>query len=168
MNLYSIFSFLFIIGVVLAGVFTTITPKEYHMFADLPAIFLVIGGTIGAAAVTVQINRVGLLLKAFFIRLVKGERNNYSLIIKEIMKTSESYRGGGAITDLMKGVSDPFLKEGLQLIEDNIVKGEELFELLEDRVSNMYARYSEEAARFKNLGKYTEEIRISLLIAFIY
>ena len=154
MNLYSIFGFIFIIAVVLAGVVTTITPKEYHMFADLPAIFLVLGGTLGAASVTVQINRVGLLLKAFFIRLVKGKRKNYSLVIKEIMIASEGYRRGDAISEIIKGANDPFLQEGLQLIEDNIIKGEELIEMLEDRITNMHGHYSEEANRFKNLGKY--------------
>lgn len=154
MNFYSIFGFIFIIAVTMAGIVTTITPKEYHMFADLPAIFLVLGGTLGAAAITVQINRVGQLLKAFFVRLVKGKRNSYSLVIKEIMSASEGYRRGDSLVDVIGQVKDPFLKEGLQLIGDNIIKEDELFEMLEDRISNMHVHYAEEANRFKNLGKY--------------
>jgi chemotaxis protein MotA len=154
MNLYSILSFVFIIGVTLAGIVTTITPKEYHMFADLPAIFLVLGGTLGAAAVTLQIDRVGVLLKAFFTRLITGKRKGYSLVIKEVMTISEAYRRGEAIGELKKQVSDAFLSEGLQMMEDNIIKGEDLFEILEDRLTNMHKHYSEESNRFKNLGKY--------------
>ena len=70
------------------------------------------------------------------------------------MTTSEAYRRGDAISELVKTVTDPFLREGLQLMEDNIIKGDELIEMLEDRISNMYVLYSEEANRFKNLGKY--------------
>jgi chemotaxis protein MotA len=154
MNIYSILSFLFLIAVVFAGIVTSIKPTEYHLFKDWPAILLVIGGTIGAAAITVQINRVGLLLKAFFIRLIKGKRRDYAAIIKEIMITSELHRQGSNIPNLMDKVNDPFLREGLQMIEDNVIKGDDLFNLLEDRVSNMYTHYAEEASKFKNLGKY--------------
>jgi chemotaxis protein MotA len=154
MNIYSILGFVFLIAVMIGGVVTTIKPTEYHLISDLPALFLVIGGTLGAAAITVQINRLGLLIKAFFIRIVKGKRNDYKILIKEIMQASESYRRGEAITGLLAKVNDPFFKEGLQLIDDNILKGEELFEVLEDRIGNMYTHYAEEANRFKNLGKY--------------
>lgn len=40
------------------------------------------------------------------------------------------------------------------MLQDNIIKGEELFDMLEDRIANMYSHYSDEANRFKNLGKY--------------
>ncbi len=154
MNIFSMTSLLFILGVVAAGIVTTITPKEYHMFADLPALFLVLGGTLGAAAITVQINRVGLLLKAFFLRLLKGKRIYYKNIIKEIMELAEEYRGGATLSSLKEKSKEPFIKEGFQMMEDNIIKGEELFELLEERIENMHHHYSEEANRFKNLGKY--------------
>lgn len=154
MNFYSILGFVFLLAVMFAGIVTTIKPSEYHFFGDLPAIFLVLGGTLGAAAITVQINRLGILLKSFFVRLVKGKRNDYKLLIKEIMGASEGYRRGEAINALLGKVKDPFFKEGLQLIDDGVIKGEDLFEVLEDRIGNMYTHYSEEANRFKNLGKY--------------
>lgn len=154
MNIFSLASLVFIIGVVILGIITTITPKEYHMFADLPAIFLVLGGTLGAAAITVQINRLGLLLKAFFIRLLTGKRIYYKNIIKDMMGLAEEYRGGATISSLKEKSKEPFIIEGLQMMEDNIIKGEDLFELLEERVENMFHHYSEEANRFKNLGKY--------------
>ena len=154
MNIFSILGFVFILAVMVGGVVTTISPKEYHLFADLPAIFLVIGGTIGAAAVTIQINRVGTLLKVFFIRILKGQRTEYTKVIKDLMIIAEAYRGGESIPNLIERTKDHFLKEGLQMFEDNILKGDELFNVLEDRVANMHAHYSEEAARFKNLSKY--------------
>lgn len=154
MNIFSLASLVFIIGVVILGIITTITPKEYHMFADLPAIFLVLGGTLGAAAITVQINRLGLLLKAFFIRLLTGKRIYYKNIIKDMMALAEEYRGGATLSFLKEKSKEPFIIEGLQMMEDNIIKGEDLFEMLEERVENMFHHYSEEANRFKNLGKY--------------
>ena len=154
MNLFSIFGFIFLLAVLGGGVVTTISAKEYHLFADLPAIFLVIGGTAGAAAITMQINRVGILLKTFFNRLIRGKRVEYTKVIKDLMIIAESYRRGDSITSQIEKTDDLFLKEGLQMIDDNILKGDELFDLLEERVSYMFEHYIEEAAKFKNLGKY--------------
>lgn len=154
MNIFSVASLIFILVVVAGGIVTTITPKEYHMFADLPAIFLVLGGTFGAAAITVQINRIGLLLKGFFLRLIKGKRIYYKTVIQEIMTLAEEYRNGATIASLIEKTNEPFLKESLQMVEDNIIKGDDLEEMLEERIDNMYIHYSEEANRFKNLGKY--------------
>lgn len=154
MNIFSILGLLLLLGVVGAGVVTTITPKEYHMFADLPAIFLVVGGTLGVASITVQINRVGTLVKIFFIRLIKGKRIDYKNVIKEIMLSSESYRRGDSLPEIITSANDHFLKEALQLIDDNVVKGEELFDLLEDRVRNMHRHHGDESNRFKSLAKF--------------
>ncbi|MEA9357693.1 MotA/TolQ/ExbB proton channel family protein [Bacteriovorax sp. PP10] len=154
MNFFSILGFFFILAVMFGGVVTTISAKEYHLFADLPAIFLVVGGTAGAAAITMQINRVGRLLKVFFNRLLRGKRVEYSNIIKDLMIIAEAYRRGDSIATVIEKTNDHFLKEGLQMIDDNILKGEELFEVLESRAAHMFTHYNEEATKFKNLGKY--------------
>lgn len=154
MNIFSILGFLFIFAVMGGGIVTTISAKEYHLFADLPAIFLVLGGTIGAAAITMQINRVGRLLKAFFLRMIRGKRVEYAPIIKDLMMIAEAYRRGDSIATLKEKTNDQFLQEGLQMIDDNILKGDELFEVLDSRVEHMFTHYSDEATKFKNLGKY--------------
>jgi chemotaxis protein MotA len=154
MNFFSILGFFFIVAVMFGGIVTTISAKEYHLFADLPAIFLVLGGTAGAAAITMQINRVGRLLKVFFNRLLRGKRVEYSNIIKDLMVIAEAYRRGDSIATVIEKTNDQFLKEGLQMIDDNILKGEELFDVLESRATHMFTHYNEEATKFKNLGKY--------------
>ncbi len=154
MNIFSILGFLFIFAVMGGGIVTTISAKEYHLFADLPAIFLVLGGTLGAAAITMQINRVGKLLKAFFFRMIKGKRVEYSHIIKDLMMIAEAYRRGESIAALKDKTKDQFLQEGLQMIDDNILRGDELFEVLDSRVEHMFTHYNDEATKFKNLGKY--------------
>lgn len=154
MNPFSVIGMLFIIGVLVSGIVTTLSPHDYHLFGDLPAIFLVLGGTLATAALTVQINRVGVLIKVFFQRLIKSNRTNYKEVIKEIMIISEAYRTGESLGNQIPNVKDHFLKESLQLIEDNILKGDELIDVLEERIENTFSIHSEEANRFKNLGKY--------------
>lgn len=154
MNIFSLLGFLVLIGVVIGGIVTSISPKEYHLFKDLPAIFLVVGGTFAVAAMTVQINRIGILFKNFFKGLLKGKRVNYVTIIKEIMTSAERYRKGEALSVIINDVDDEFLKEGLQLLEDNVLKKEEIFEILEQRAKNTYHHHKDEAGHFKNLGKF--------------
>lgn len=154
MNPFSLIGYLFLSGVMVAGILTTITPKEYHLFGDLPAIFLVLGGTIGTASITVQINRVGVLLKVFFQRTLKSKRINYKDVIKEVMIVSEAYRTGEVLSNIIPTVKDHFLKEALLLLEDNILKSNDLVDVLDERVDNTFFMLSEEANRFKNLGKY--------------
>lgn len=154
MNIFSLAGFLILLGVVAAGIVTTITPKEYHLFADLPALFLVIGGTLAVGAITVQVNRIGVLIKVFFVGLTKGKRVDYVSVIKDIMVSSEKYRKGEPLATIIGQANDHFLKEGLQLLSDNIIKGEDLFDLLDDRAKNMYYHYNEGAIHFKNLGKF--------------
>lgn len=154
MNIFSVLGFVGILIVVLAGVVTTITPKEYHLFLDLPAIFLVLGGTLGVAAFTVQLNRIGHLFKAFFYRLIKAKRHKQQDVVKEVMLAAEAYRRGDALVEIASKSSDHFLKEALLLMNDNILKGDELISVLTDRAKNMHMHYNEEAARFKNLAKF--------------
>jgi chemotaxis protein MotA len=154
MNFFSLAGFLVLLGVIAAGIVMSITPKEYHLFMDLPALLLVIGGTIAVGAITVQINRIGVLIKVFFVGLTKGKRVDYVTVIKEIMVSSEKYRKGEALPAIISQVDDHFLKEGLQLLSDNVIKGEELYDLLGDRAKNMYYHYNEGAIHFRNLGKF--------------
>lgn len=154
MNFFSTFSLFFIFSVVIGGIVVTITPKEYHLFKDLPAILLVLGGTLGAAALTVQINRLGSFAKAFLMRIVLGKRTDYKHVIADLMKIAEKYRGGSNIVELKKISKDHFLNEALTIYEDGIITGEEYYELLEERLHTIFNRYNDDATRFKNLGKY--------------
>lgn len=154
MNIFSILGLIFIFSVVLGGIVTTLTPKEYHLFRDIPAILLVLGGTVGVAALTVQINRLGILVMTFLRRLIGGKRIHYKKVIKELMKISEAYRAGSSFLNLKTLTKDYFIQECFQLLEDDVVKEDELFDILEERITSMYALYSDEASRFRNLGKY--------------
>lgn len=154
MNFFTIIGFILIILVILGGIVTTITPKEYHLFLDLPALFLVIGGTLGVAAFTVQLNNFGELIKSFFHRLVKGKRTKRSDTVKEVIIAAEAFRRGETLLDISNKATDQFFKECILLLNDNILKDEDLFDVLDSRVKNMHGHFLEEASRFKNLAKF--------------
>lgn len=152
MNFYSILSLLMALGVFITGIVTS--AEHYEHFFDLPALLIVLGGTFAALSISFQLNRVLSLMKIVFSRVILGHRHDYSKVIAELMTMSEAYRKGDSIDSFMANTKDDFLRECLQLIQDNVLEGEELFEVLDNRVENLNFHYMEEANRFKSAGKY--------------
>jgi chemotaxis protein MotA len=100
------------------------------------------------------VNKIGILFKVFFVGLAKGHRIDYVRLIQEIMNCSEAYRKGEPLPEIIKKTKDHFLKESLQLLDDNVIRSEDLFELLEIRAKSMFEHYNEGAMHFKSLGKF--------------
>ena len=152
MNFYSLIGLLLALGVFIAGVVTS--ADNYLHFWDFPALLIVLGGTFAALSISFQVNRVFALFKAFFKRVLFGHRHSYDQVIQELMKISEGNRKGESLDLFINSTKDHFLKESLLLCHDNILEGDDLFEVLENRVENMHFHYMEEANRFKAAGKY--------------
>lgn len=152
MNIYSLIGLILASIVLVTGLF--LSTNDISIFIDYPSMFIVIGGTLAATAISFQIDKLGILLKVFFNRIIRGKKTNYAIIIKELVTISEEYRKGSDLASLMNDNQDRFLTEALTLASDKILEGEELFELLELRSSNINDRYMDEANKFKNVGKY--------------
>ncbi len=152
MNIFSIIGFLIAIAVLIVGLFLSTT--NVKMFVDYPSMFIVLGGTFAATAISFQVDRLGALLKVFFLRVIKGKKADFQNVIKELMVITEKYRKGDSLANIKGSTSDHFIIECLELLEDNILDHEELFEVMDSRVQNMNNLYTEEANKFKSLGKF--------------
>lgn len=124
------------------------------MFLDYPSAFIVLGGTLAATAISFQIDRLGILLKVFLNRVIKGRKIEYEKIIANIMTISESFRKGEKLGDLAAQQEDHFLKEALILASEEVLRGDELIDVLKDRAKNMHFYYMEETQKFKSIGKF--------------
>lgn len=152
MNIHSLVGFLLAFIVFGAGIATS--TDHYSHFWDWPALLIVLGGTFAAMATAFQIDRVFVMLKIFFERVILGKRTNHQETIREILNISEGHRKGESLEQYIGKTKDHFLKEVLTLVNENIIEGEELFEVLDSRVENLNYIYMEEANRFKAAGKY--------------
>ena len=152
MNIYSVLAFLMSFGVLFVGL--RLSTDDLGMFLDLPSIFIVVGGTVAATAVSFQLDRLWFLTKIFFQRVIMGKKIDYRSVIIEMMKISDIYSKGESLESCISKTQDPFLKDALMLVHDDIMSEEELFILLEDRANNLYYSYSEEANKIKAVAKY--------------
>jgi len=152
MNL-TIISFAMAIGVFLwAALTSTDNPKT---FLDLHGFVIVVGGTIAAGSISFQIDKTIKLVKIFWLRSVMGARHNYVATIKELMKFADAYRNDSPdLKTMVDGSKDHFMKEAMGLLMDEVVDIKQLHRLLKARVDTMFERYTDDAGRFKAMGKY--------------
>jgi chemotaxis protein MotA len=152
MNIYSIFAFILSFGVLFIGL--RLSTDDLRMFFDIPSIFIVVGGSIASTAVSFQLDRLILLIKVFFTRVVMGKKENYKAVITELMKVSDAYSKGESLENHINKTRDPFLKDALTLVNDDLMPHDELFQMLDDRANNIFYMYSEDANKIKASAKY--------------
>jgi chemotaxis protein MotA len=152
MNIYSIFGFIIASVVLVIGL--KLSTDDLMMFWDIPSVFIVFGGTFAAAAICFQLNRMLTLFKIFFRRMIFGKKNIFGVVIGEVMQVADGYRKGEAIKTMKEKVTDPFLKEALQIIEDGVIGKDEIIAIMQKRNENIAFHYMEEANKIKTIGKF--------------
>lgn len=152
MNIFSITGFLIASVVFFAGL--RMASANMLIFLDYPSMFIVLGGTFAATAISFQLDRISLILKIFVSHIIGGRKINYKKIIQNIASVSEAYRTGESAEQLTQKAEDPFLREGVQLIADGVLDNDLIIKILEDRAHNMNYKRSEDAKKIKTLGKY--------------
>jgi chemotaxis protein MotA len=152
MNVNSILGFIIASAVLFLGL--RLASEDLGMFIDYPSMFIVVGGTFAATAISFQLNRFVSLLKIFIHKMLKGKKYSYKDQIVELMQLADSYRKGESFKQLKEKCSDFFLVEALGLLEDGVLTVEETFEILEQRNGQITYNYMEDANKIKTVGKY--------------
>ena len=153
MNVMTVISFVLAASIFLwAALSSTDNPKS---FMDLHALVIVIGGTIASTAISFQLDRAAMMLKVFWARTIRGQKPNYIELIKNLMKLADAYRNESSELEAMvDNLKDPFLKDGMKLLLDELVPPAHLNKILKARNETVYERYSDDAGRFRAMGKY--------------
>lgn len=153
MNLLSLFAFI-LAGAVFFGAALT-SAKNPVAYLDGHAALIVFGGTIAVAAISFQLDHLWTMMKVFFRRVLGGHRVNYVSTIQEVLVVAEWYRNGASdIEAKIKTIKDHFLRDYMELLIQGSLDEASLERVLEKRIQSTYARYLEDARKFKSLGKY--------------
>jgi chemotaxis protein MotA len=152
MNINTILGFVIALGVLFVGL--KLATDDISMFWDVPSVFIVTGGTLAAAAISFQLNRILAIIKIFIRRMLFGKRYDLTTTIKEIVQVSEAYVRGENLKTVKDSLKDHFLKEALDMMEDGVIKRDELLEIMEKRNENLAFNYMEEANKIKTVGKF--------------
>ena len=152
MNLKSIGAFL-LAGIVLGfGIFSS---GNVDIFVNQHAILIVVGGTVAASAISFQIDRIFVLFKVFFKRVIQGRKLDYVKLIQELMVIGEAYRKKSpGLEKMINDNSDHFLKEAFLLLQEELLEEDVLIRILRTRVSTNFQRQMEEMNKFRTVGKY--------------
>ena len=153
MNFKSIVAFVMAGSVFGFGALTA--TNNPYAFLDYHAALIVFGGTIAVAAISFQIDRMGLMLKVFYFRVVRGQKYDYVSIIRDLMVISDAYRTNDPkLPEIVKRSPDHFVQEAMGILMDDFLDPEEMAHILKLRATTMYFRYQEDAKKFKALGKF--------------
>ncbi|MCB0361660.1 MAG: MotA/TolQ/ExbB proton channel family protein [Bdellovibrionales bacterium] len=153
MNIYSVLSFILAGLVFIIGVATS--TDNFRSFVDAHAALIVLGGTVAVTAISFQMDRIFMMLKVFYMRVIQGKKVAYATVIQELIRVSEIYRKNPAELEALRSrISDPFLRESIDVLIEDFLGPEEIYELLSLRAKTMFIRYSEDAKKFKAIGKF--------------
>ncbi len=152
MNIFSIIGLCMSIGVLLGGLM--LSSDDLTMFLDYPSLFIVLGGTLAATAISFRLNRFMVLAKIFLKHVFSSSSGKNSKLVSEIIKIVSAINKGESIESFLPSVKDPFLKEALTILNDGFLSNEELIEILEERLENMNSYATEEANKIKVISKF--------------
>jgi chemotaxis protein MotA len=152
LNIKSIFALALAVFVLVYGIFSS---GNVSVFLNEHAFMIVIGGTIAASSISFQVDRIIILFKVFFKRIVQGRKYDYVKLIRELMTIADAYRKKSSDFDkLIEQNPDFFLKEAFGLAKEELLSEEDLIRVLRMRLGTMYQRHMEEMIRFRTVGKF--------------
>jgi chemotaxis protein MotA len=148
-----------LVGLALAGLvfaFGVLTATNNpRMFLDMHALLIVFGGSLAATSIAFRIDRMFVLFKVFFIRILGGSKTSYVQVIGELMRVADAYRRSPLEAEkLLKESKEHFLKEAMSIAMEGLFDRPHLENVLRNRIAAQFHRYSEEAIKFRTVGKY--------------
>lgn len=139
-----------------------------HLFINVPALMIVVGGTLGATMINYPLGDVfgvfKVVKKTIFTRKIStGE------LIKRFIRFAKKSRKEGilALEGDVKNVRDEFLKKGIQLSIDGL-EPQEIQDILETEVGFIRTRHQLGAEVFTTMGTYAPALgMIGTLIGLV-
>lgn len=139
-----------------------------QLFINIPALMIVVGGTLGATMINYPVKDVlgvfKVVKKALFAKKI-----SVTELIKRFVTFAKKSRKEGILTleDDIKDVSDEFLRKGVQLAIDGL-EPQEISEILETEIDFVRSRHQLGAEIFTTMGTYSPALgMIGTLIGLV-
>ncbi len=124
------------------------------IFANAPAIAIVIGGTIAASLVCFPISHLFNIVKVIWRATTTSSQKKSVEVIEELVVIAEKVQSGQDALSLIEGIRNPFLKESMIVANEGAISDEDLESVLIKRVEIQNETYRQEASVFKIIGKF--------------
>ncbi|KYG64677.1 hypothetical protein AZI86_10725 [Bdellovibrio bacteriovorus] len=153
MNFSTIFGFIVAVIVFLTALFTATTARE--IFLDPHGILIVFGGTAAAAMLCFPLATIFTSFKVIVSKFFGKFDHRREKVINEIVELAKIQDENPAqLRDRVNSVQNEFLKEGMLLMLDGALSGEQLESVLQKRALVTFKRHTKEASTFKVLAKF--------------
>lgn len=141
-------------SVLLLGVILFFSADSASLFLNWPSLGIVLVGTMAATFISYPLGEV-VRIFGLLGTVMRNERLYAEQDIDELIEISRLWISGNirAVEDALQDVANPFLKTGVQLVID-MTPEEDIFELLQWRISRMRAREHAEAQLFRVMASY--------------
>ena len=138
MDLATILGMVVSFGMIMAALFAGGSPT---LFVDLPSVFIVVGGTLGATLTHYPLGtviRIGAVIRKTMVSKLPAS----NLIIDQFMDYANRARREGilALEPIIKTIDDPYLRKGLQLTVDGL-EPEAIQNIMETEINTTEGRH---------------------------
>jgi len=131
--------------------------EDVRALLDWKSFLIVFGGTLCAALVCFPLEDIWPLLSVFTRRVLRKNKQDYGLIIKEIIYLSRAKKKSASdFESAVSSVSHPFLKDGAELLfwSESEINDQELRDILETSMATHYAEYMGKSQIFVTMSKF--------------
>ena len=139
-----------------------------QLFINIPALMIVVGGTLGATMINYPLRDVFGVVKVVKKALL-ARNTSVAELIKRFMAFAQKSRKEGilALENEIKEVNDDFLKKGVQLAIDGL-EPQEISDILETEVDFVRSRHQLGAEIFSTMGTFSPALgMIGTLIGLV-
>jgi chemotaxis protein MotA len=146
------------VGGLLAGF--TLDGGNPLALVGIPALIIIVTGTIGAATVSTSLREV-MRIPTLIMQSMQRQAGPSPQLAQQLLEFAEKARRDGILSleDTVEDLEDEMLRKGLRLVVDG-TESEILVEVLESDLAIMEARKMEEAALFETLGGFSPTMGI--------
>jgi chemotaxis protein MotA len=125
-----------------------------RLYVDLPSLVIVLGGTMAATFLSYPLRDV-VRIFGLFRTVLRDEHMDIQNDINELVLIAKIWVKGDshAVEQALTGVTNPFLRTGVQLIIDRIPE-QDILDLLHWRISRLRIREAAEAQMFRLMANY--------------
>jgi len=152
------------IGIVICMVFiamgATLEGTNLMAVFNVPALCVVVGGTLGVTIASVGLQKF-MLVPKLYARVFQGAPQDYKARVDEIVELAERARKEGllALDEVTGTIEDDFTRRGLQLVVDG-TDPELVREILESEIEAMQARHHANKQIFVQAGGFAPTIGV--------
>lgn len=145
MDLMSLIGILLAVGFTLYGILSS---GSLLTFVDLPSVYIVLGGTIGAMLLSTKGRNAKVLFKLFGL-VFKENKTNDLEIISNLVEWATRARKEGLLSleDTIQSIPDKFIQKGMMMIVDGS-EPETIKNVLELKIKGIISRHSDNRGMF--------------------